>query len=146
MFKSKKYLFSLLAALLVFSMIFLAYQAVRASCSSCGDGNKNNSGDNSVYGNAISDSQVLTIKTLEAKNSDYSGKTVKVEGEIVKLCPSGCWFNLDDGTGVIHVSLNPESFVMPQDSLNSKVLVEGTFDYEDDYASIYAAGVKVLEK
>lgn len=144
----KKYGVGLLVILLTLALAFMAYQSVRAekTCSGCSGCGKNSTASNSnSYGKAISDNQVVTVKTLESKPADYTDKTVKVEGKIVKLCPAGCWFNLDDGTGVIHVTLNSEEFVMPQESLNSIVVVEGVFDYEDDYASIFASGVKVVE-
>ena len=56
--------------------------------------------------------------------SAYLTKTVKLEGKIVAECPTGCWFDVDDGTGVLHVDTKPSGYAIPQ-RVGKKVVVEG---------------------
>jgi len=88
----------------------------------------------------------VAVEDLFEEQADYNGETVVVTGEIVKLCPAGCWFDLDDGTEIIRVILDADDFVLPQSAFESTVVVEGVFDYDDseDVFSIFGSGVSIL--
>jgi hypothetical protein len=44
----------------------------------------------------------------------FEGHELILEGKIASECGSGCWFTLDDGTGIIYVDLAPSNLVIPQ--------------------------------
>lgn len=54
----------------------------------------------------------------------YEGKEIVVQGKIANECGSGCWFMLDDGTGLLYVDLAPNNFAIPQ-LQGSTVIVKG---------------------
>jgi RecJ-like exonuclease len=98
-----------------------------------------------VYGQSISNSPVITIKELQDKKKDYSGKAVKIEGKITDVCQDmGCWFNVNDGTGIMYVDLEMgRNFVIPKNSANQTVVVEGKLKYDNGSLSIIGSGVKI---
>jgi uncharacterized protein YdeI (BOF family) len=73
---------------------------------------------------------------------DYAGKTVVLEGKIIRECPTGCWFDLQQGQGQIHVDLNPNGFAIPQIT-GEIVMVEGQVKYEGQNVSVIGEGVKI---
>jgi uncharacterized protein YdeI (BOF family) len=70
----------------------------------------------------------------------YSGKDVIVEGKIVNECGAGCWFNLQDDTGVIYVDLAPNNMYIPQ-KVGSKATVHGVVAERNGV--VYIIGNKV---
>ena len=100
-----------------------------------------------VYGQGISNNPVVTIKELQDKKKDYSGKMVKIEGKITDVCQDmGCWFNVNDKTGIMYVDLEMgRNFVIPKNSANQPVTVEGKLKYDNGSLSIIGSGVKIGE-
>lgn len=70
----------------------------------------------------------------------FEGKEVAVKGKIASECGSGCWFMLDDGTGIIYVDLSPNNFAIPQ-LQGSEVIVRGTIHISKGDPSLHAATV-----
>lgn len=66
----------------------------------------------------------VKISDVIGKAEDYLGKDIIIEGKIVNECSAGCWFNLQDGTGVIYVDLAPNNMVIPQ-KVGSRAKVHG---------------------
>ncbi len=58
--------------------------------------------------------KIIGIEDILAKPDVYIGQAVVVKGKIISECGSGCWFTLNDGTGIIYVDLKPNNFVIPQ--------------------------------
>lgn len=75
-------------------------------------------------------SQVVSIGEITRNPAAYNKTDVLVQGKITGECGSGCWFMLDDGTGLIYVDLSQNNFAIPQ-LQGSTISVEGT---------VYAAG------
>ena len=92
------------------------------------------------YGELISDLAATKVENILAKSEDYEGKTVKVEGQIVEECPSGCWFNLKGETGIIYVKIS--EFVIPQ-KVGRTAVVEGKVSNETGRLSIFGNGVEI---
>jgi uncharacterized protein YdeI (BOF family) len=68
---------------------------------------------------------VTRIGSLIENPAAYDNTTVVVSGRITLECGSGCWFNLDDGSGTIYVDLGAGNFAIPQE-VGSRAVVEGT--------------------
>lgn len=58
--------------------------------------------------------KIVKIGYILSSPEPYKGRAVVVEGEIISVCGSGCWFTLGDGTGTIYVDLAPSNLVIPQ--------------------------------
>lgn len=98
-----------------------------------------------AYGSEISGGKVLTIKEIEDKKADYEGKEVKIEGKITEVCQTmGCWFNVNDGTGIMYVDLEMgRNFTIPKNSANEHVVVEGKLKNDNGSLKIIGSGVKI---
>ena len=70
----------------------------------------------------------------------YDGKVVVVKGKIASECGSGCWFMLDDGTGIIYVDLAPNNFAIPQ-LQGSTVTVKGVIHVSKGDPTLYATNI-----
>jgi uncharacterized protein YdeI (BOF family) len=65
-----------------------------------------------------------------------------LEGKMVEKCPqAGCWFRIDDGTGVIKVDTKSAGFVVTSVPLNAKLKVAGKLHHLEDDVQIDATGV-----
>ncbi len=54
------------------------------------------------------------------------GKTIAIEGEIVKQCPAvGCWFIVKDESGEVFVDLNPAGLRLKQKREGGRARVTG---------------------
>ena len=95
-----------------------------------------------VYGDGISNYETTDIKDILTKPQDYAGKTVTIEGKIVRECPSGCWLDVGSGNTALHVDINPAGFAIPQE-VGSQVVVEGKIQYEDNQVSMAGQGVEI---
>ncbi|OGO17821.1 MAG: hypothetical protein A2Z02_07470 [Chloroflexi bacterium RBG_16_48_7] len=84
--------------------------------------------------------QKITVSELNKNSAAFIGKEVIMEGKIVQECGSGCWFNLQDSTGVVYVDLAPNNMVIPQ-KVGSKAKVYGKVDKRSGIT--YVIGSKV---
>ena len=83
---------------------------------------------------------VVKIADILVNPKEYDGKNVIVKGKISRECPSGCWFNLQDGNAVIYIDLLPSNIVIPQKTgssarVTARVVREGS--------DVYLIGSKV---
>ncbi len=101
-----------------------------------------NSSENSErYGVDITESKVVSVKDIYSNPDEYLNKTVRLEGEIVRECSSGCWFFLEDKTGTIFVDINPSGLSIPP-KVGKKVIVEGVPENKNGRISINGKGVE----
>jgi uncharacterized protein YdeI (BOF family) len=101
-----------------------------------------NSSDNSEkYGVDITEKGVTSVKDILANPDEYLDQTVRLEGKIVRECPSGCWFFLEDETGTIYVDINPSGLSIPP-KVGKKVVVEGVPTNRNGRVSIIGKGVE----
>ena len=122
----------LIGILLIIILIILGI----SGCSS-------NSSDNSErYGVNITEKKVVSVKDIYTNPNEYLDQTVRLEGKIVRECPSGCWFYLEDNTGKIFVDINPSGLSIPQ-RVGKKVTVEGELKRKDGRIIFIGKGVEI---
>jgi len=120
----------LIAALLIILLVILNV----AGCS----------GSNSKkFGADITEEKVAEVKDIFTNPDKYLNQTVKLEGKIVRECPSGCWFFLEDKTGKIFVDINPSGLTIPQ-SVGKKVVVEGKLKNRNGRIIIIGRGIEII--
>lgn len=121
----------LIGILLIIILIILGI----SGCSS-------NSSDNSErYGVNITEKKVVSVKDIYTNPNEYLDQTVRLEGKIVRECPSGCWFFLEDETGTIYVDINPSGLSIPP-KVGKKVVVEGVPENKNGRITIIGKGVE----
>lgn len=111
--------------------------AMVAAIGGCG---RSASGD--AYGKALSGLAPTKVSDILARPVEYDGKTVALRGKIVQECPTGCWFNLQDETGVIYVDIKPSNFAIPQHT-GKDVTVEGRVAVRGQRVMVIGTGVKI---
>jgi uncharacterized protein YdeI (BOF family) len=118
--------------------LFLVILVIVVSMAGCsGNSNKNSE----KYGVDITEREVTNIKNILANPDEYLDQTVRLEGKIVRECPSGCWFFLEDETGTIYVDINPSGLSIPP-KVGKKVVVEGVPTNRNGRISIIGKGVE----
>ncbi len=117
---------------------FLVFFVIVVSMAGCGGNSSNN---NEKYGVNITEKGVVNTKDILANPGEYLGQTVRLEGTIVRECPSGCWFFLEDKTGTIYVDINPSGLSIPP-KVGKKVVVEGVPENKNGRISIVGKGVE----
>jgi uncharacterized protein YdeI (BOF family) len=70
------------------------------------------------------DAVPVTVRQLIDHSEEYAGRPVSLTGKIVVECSQGCWFFLDDGTGLIYVDLQPAGLTIPQ-KVGERVTMRG---------------------
>jgi len=115
-------------------MLLAAAWAISGGCSRSETG--------SLYGQAMSGHSLTKVSDILARPGEYDGRVIALRGKIVQECPSGCWFNLEDETGVIYVNLESSGFEIPQYT-GKEVTVEGTVMVQGQRVMVVGKGVKV---
>jgi hypothetical protein len=95
-----------------------------------------------TYGDAITETEVTAVSDILTNASGYDGRTVRVEGKIATECPSGCWFELQDGSAVIYVDIAPHGLAIPQ-KVGSRVVVEGEIVVANGRTKLIGKGVEI---
>ncbi|HER24395.1 MAG TPA: hypothetical protein ENO17_05030 [Candidatus Atribacteria bacterium] len=99
-------------------------------------------GDNRErYGVKITENKAVSVKDIYTNPNEFLNQTVRLEGEIVRECSSGCWFFLEDKTGTIYVDINPSGLSIPP-KVGKKVVVEGVPENKNGRISIVGKGVE----
>ena len=114
------------------SLLFLL--CLTAGITGCGGGES--------YGQPLSDAATTPVTDILADPASFGDDTVKIEGEIVGECPSGCWFTLEDGAATIHVDIAPHGLAIPQ-KVGSTVTVEGEVVVRDGRTMLIGSGVVI---
>ena len=81
-------------------------------------------------GAAIGNSKKVSLAKVMANPSKYEGKTVRVEGVIVRSCKmEGCWLELAPNATAksVRVKMKDHAFFIPLDSAGATAKVEGIF-------------------
>ena len=95
-----------------------------------------------AYGQEISNRNVTKLNAILGQPDNFDGKTVTVEGKIVQEYPTGCWFNMKEDTGMIHVDIKPSGFAIPQ-KVGKTVVVEGTVSVQNNKPVLIGTGVEI---
>jgi uncharacterized protein YdeI (BOF family) len=122
----------------LFLVIFIMVVSM-AGCSGNSGGNSNKNSER--YGVDITEKEVTNIKNILTNPDEYLEQTVRLEGKIVRECPTGCWFFLEDETGKIYVDINPSGISIPP-KVGKKVVVEGVPTNRNGRVSIIGKGVE----
>lgn len=99
-------------------------------------------GGTEQYGEKLTLTEVTTVSDILANPAAYQGRTVRIEGEIARECPTGCWFDLKDGSATIYVDIGPHGLAIPQ-HVGSKVVVEGTVSTGRGQTEFLGKGVEI---
>ena len=94
------------------------------------------------HGQEIADHVPTRIDAILKDSGNFDGKTVTVEGKIIRECPTGCWFDIKDQAAVIHVDIKPSGFAIPQKT-GKTVTVEGKVSVRDNQTIIVGTGVEI---
>jgi len=81
-------------------------------------------------GAALGDSKKVSLAKVIKDPAKYSGKTVRVEGVIVRSCTmEGCWAELapDKDGKKVRVKMKDHAFFIPLQSAGAKAKAEGVF-------------------
>lgn len=101
----------------------------------------NSSANSERYGVNITEKKVVSVKDIYSNPNEYLNQTIRLEGEIVRECSSGCWFFLEDKTGTIYVDINPSGLSIPP-KVGKRVVVEGVPENKNGRISIVGKGVE----
>ena len=106
-----------------------------AVLSGCGGGGEK-------FGEAITTVETTKVRDILARPDEFVGKTVKIEGEIMRECPTGHWLDLRDETATIYVEVGPSGIVLPQ-KVGSKAIIEGKVLKRPERTMIIGKGVEI---
>ena len=94
------------------------------------------------YGQEISNHSPTKLDAILKTPENFDGKTVTVQGKIIRECPTGCWFEVKDEAGIIYVDLNPSGFAIPQ-KVGGEVIVEGKVLVRGNQPMLEGQGVEI---
>lgn len=118
--------------------VFIAIMLTLLGFSGC---SSNSSEAVEKYGVDIVETEVTSIKEILTNSDDYLNQTVRLEGEITRECPSGCWFFMEDTTGTIYIDINPSGIAIPP-RVGARVIVEGIVVNKNGRTSVIGKGVE----
>jgi len=95
---------------------------------------------NNIYGEKVTVQSTTLIDDLIAKPQNFSGQTVKVEGQIIDECPGGHWFHLKGNKEIIYVTLS--GFTLPQ-KVGKTAIVEGNLVDNNGTPALLGRGVEI---
>ena len=95
-----------------------------------------------AYGQEISERNVTKLDAILSQPENFEGKTVTVEGKIIQECPTGCWFDMKDEAGMMHVDIKPSGFAIPQ-KVGKTVVVEGKVSVQNNQTVLIRTGVEI---
>ncbi|MBD3368717.1 MAG: hypothetical protein GF405_11190 [Candidatus Eisenbacteria bacterium] len=116
----------------VISLIIL--MSITAGIAGCGGGE--------TYGEPLSNAAVTPVSEILADPASFGDDQIKIEGEIVRECPSGCWFELEDDGAAIHVDIAPSGLAIPQ-KVGGTATVEGVVLVRDGRTMLVGSGVMI---
>ena len=84
--------------------------------------------DTKTYGTGVKEAETTSVAKILADPDAYVGKTVRIEGEVVDVCPmKGCWMELEEqgGKSRLKVKVDDGVIVFPVDSKGKSAVAEG---------------------
>lgn len=97
---------------------------------------------NEQFGEKISGQEITEVGDILSAPAGYENETVRIQGKIVQECPSGCWLNLKDKTGIIYVDIAPYGLAIPQ-RVGQKATVEGKVVIKERGPIIIGKGMEI---
>lgn len=83
------------------------------------------------FGSGVKVAEATPISKILADPDAYVGKTVRIEGKVLDVCPmKGCWMELagEDGKESLKVKVDDGVIVFPVDSKGKLAVAEGTVE------------------
>jgi len=94
------------------------------------------------YGEKLTVTEVTPVSDILSNPASYEGRTVRIEGEITRECPTGCWFDVTDTSAAIYVDIGPQGLAIPQ-HVGRKIAVEGTVSTRNGQTEFLGKGVEI---
>jgi len=94
------------------------------------------------YGQEISNRTATKVEAILKEPGNFDGKTVTIQGKIIRECPTGYWFEVKEDSGIIYVDINPSGFAIPQ-KVGEKVIVEGKVQLRGNQPTLAGTGVEI---
>ena len=82
------------------------------------------------FGDDFSKESIQSFSQIMQTPSNYLGKSITIEGEIIDVCPmKGCWIEVRDykSNKTLRVKVKDDVIIFPQDSKTKKTIVNGIF-------------------
>ncbi len=80
------------------------------------------------YGKGVDGTEITKVADLVANADKYIGKTVRVEGIVIDVCPKrGCWMDLKSDGGTVRIKVDDGVIVFPMDAKGKTAIAEGVF-------------------
>jgi len=96
-----------------------------------------------VYGEKLTGTApTVTVQEVLGSPEKFEGKTVSLEGEIKEVCPSGCWFFVENENTELYVNIGPSGFAIPNKT-GHKVKVEGEIKNHKGTMMLIGKGVEI---
>ena len=81
-----------------------------------------------TYGKGVDGTELIKVSELVANADKYVGKTVRVEGVVIDVCPMrGCWMDLKSDGGTVRIKVDDGVMVFPMDAKGKNAIAEGVF-------------------
>ncbi len=78
------------------------------------------------FGSPAGQGELVALTELLRSPERFGEKTVRTEGVVTAVCKSmGCWMELGDSAGKVHVKMAGHAFLVPKTSSGHKATVEG---------------------
>ncbi len=82
--------------------------------------------DSKTYGDGVKLEQATPIVSILADPDAYIGKTVRVEGGVLDVCPKkGCWIEIGDEEQHIRIKVDDGVIVFPVDATGKVAAAQG---------------------
>jgi len=96
-----------------------------------------------LYGESLTGkTPVITVKQILDNPEKYENKTITLKGEIKEVCPSGCWFFINDDFGELYVNIGPSGFAIPNKT-GHEASVEGELITHNGSLMLVGKGVEI---
>lgn len=91
-----------------------------------------------IYGTGVSLAETTRIADILANPDAYVGKTVRVEGGVLEVCPKkGCWMEIGDAGQSIRIKVDDDVIVFPAEAEGRVAAAQGEVEAiemsRDDY-------------
>jgi len=94
------------------------------------------------YGQEISNHTITKVEAILTEPGNFDNTNVTIQGEIIRECPTGCWFEIKEDAGIIYIDLNPSGFAIPQ-KVGKTATVEGKVSVRNNQPMIVGTGVEI---
>lgn len=79
-----------------------------------------------TFGASISETTTTPLASIVEDASKFIDRTVRTEGTVTAVCKSmGCWMEIGDDAGQVHVKMAGHSFFVPKTSSGHRAIVQG---------------------